>query len=373
MSQAILRDVFPRPVLDLDFTTGVLDSRLTFARASAAWSFDSSGLLVQASSGTPRFNCEPITGQFRGLLIEEGRTNLLLRNRDLANLAWVKLFASAATDQVGIDGAANSASLITASSSNATVTQTVVSASALRISSAFVKRLVGSGAVEMTQDGGGTWTPVVVTAGWTRVQVPAATITNPTVGFRLATSGDSIAVDAVQLESGDFVTSPILTTTSAVSRAIDNCSMTTTPPGERYSILYEGFGTPARSTFSRYHEWVNIGSTQVASFQFNSAPPLGVHSRISVEGVEQTSGPSVDVGVGLFRAAMSVALNSSASYVNGKRNENGTASLVPSGLTSLTIGNSSVGGTRCVCAEVRRFSIYDRALSASQLSRMTLV
>jgi hypothetical protein len=67
----------------------------------------------------------------------------------------------------------------------------------------------------MTMDGGTTWTPITVTASWTRVSIPSQTLANPVVGFRIVTSGDAIAVDIVQNEDGAFATSPIPQTSAA--------------------------------------------------------------------------------------------------------------------------------------------------------------
>src|SRR3982751_4732336 len=64
--------------LDIDFTTGTLDSRITFARGSTATYYNSSGLVASAASGAPRFDYDPVTLAPRGLLLEEQRTNLAL-------------------------------------------------------------------------------------------------------------------------------------------------------------------------------------------------------------------------------------------------------------------------------------------------------
>jgi hypothetical protein len=58
-----------------DFRSGALDPRISFTRASAAWYFDSTGNLVQASTNEPRFDYDPATLQARGLLVESSRTN----------------------------------------------------------------------------------------------------------------------------------------------------------------------------------------------------------------------------------------------------------------------------------------------------------
>jgi hypothetical protein len=72
---------------------------------------------------------------------------------------------------------------------------------------------------------GTTWSTVDLSNGlWNRI-VLSATLTNPVVGIRLATSGDAVAMDFGQIEAGAFVTSPILTTTASVTRSADVTSI----------------------------------------------------------------------------------------------------------------------------------------------------
>jgi len=219
------------PSLMLDFVNNnILDPRITFTRASSATYFDVTGILRTASDNIPRFDYDITTLVPLGLLIEDAKTNFCLYNRDLTNAAWVVTNVTAAKNQTGIDGVTNSASSITASNSNGTILQTITSASAARATSAYVKRITGTGVIEMTQDNGTTWTAVTVTSAWTRVTIPSATVTNPVIGFRIATSGDAIAVDGVQLENAIGVnaaipTSVIMTTDAAVTRAGDLATM----------------------------------------------------------------------------------------------------------------------------------------------------
>lgn len=153
------------------------------------------------------------------------RTNVVLHNRDLTNAAWVKTNVTAAKDQTGVDGVASSASKITATAANGTCLQAITLASSARFQSAYVKRVTGSGTINMTLDNGATWTVITVTAAWTRVTVPTQTLADPTVGFRIVTSGDAIAVDYVQNENGVFQSSVIPTTTVAVTRAADSLTL----------------------------------------------------------------------------------------------------------------------------------------------------
>ncbi|MCP5405478.1 MAG: hypothetical protein H6922_04575 [Pseudomonadaceae bacterium] len=193
---------------------------VAFNRAGAGGHFDAQGLWVTAPTGGPRLDHDPASGAPRGLLMESQSTNLLLWSRDLANTVWSVSGVGIATT-TGLDGVAGSASRVTAAVAGGTVMQTVVSASALRAVSAYVKRVTGAGTVEMTVDGGATWTPVTVGAGWGRVSLPSVTLANPAVGFRLGTAGDVVDVDMVQLENAQAPSSAIATTNAAATRVAE--------------------------------------------------------------------------------------------------------------------------------------------------------
>lgn len=122
-----------------------------------------------------------------------------LWNRDFTQSGtWVATSITAAKNQTGADGSANAASSLTASGANGTILQTTTSASANRLAIPFVKRLVGSGEIDFTFDGGTTWINITASIGsgsYAKVLVSQASVTNPVFGFRIVTSGDSIAVD----------------------------------------------------------------------------------------------------------------------------------------------------------------------------------
>lgn len=157
-----------------------------------------------------------------GLLAEESRVNVVLNNRDLTQGTWTPSNITAAKDQVGVDGVANSASSIVATAGNGTILGATTVSSSARWQTAFVKRLVGSGTIQMTMDNGSTWTTITTTSSWSRVSIPTQTLANPTVGFKIVTNGDKIAVDFVQNEASNlFATSPIATTSATVTRNAD--------------------------------------------------------------------------------------------------------------------------------------------------------
>jgi hypothetical protein len=184
-----------------------------------------SGTYVAGNSTATIFAVRNGSGTFSGTLT--GGTSGATKTISSSATKWVKTNVTTSQNQTGVDGVANSATSVTTSADNGTIIQSVTDGSRARFVTAFLKRLTGSGAIQMTMDNGSTWTTVTVTSSWTRVSIPTQTLANPQVGFRLATNGDAVAVDFVQSEnSGTFFSSPILTTTASVTRGADTVTLT---------------------------------------------------------------------------------------------------------------------------------------------------
>ncbi len=163
------------PSLGLDFMMpGVLDPRITFTRASTATYFNSAGVMQTAAVNAPRWDYDPATLALRGLLIEEARTNVVL----------------------------NSATLSTQS---VTVTAQV-----------YTLSFYGTGTITKS----GTATGALVGTG---VGQRVSQTFTPTAGSLTLTVTGSVT--NAQLEAGAFATSYIPTTSAAVTRAADACSM----------------------------------------------------------------------------------------------------------------------------------------------------
>lgn len=159
-----------------------------------------------------------------GYFAEPQRTNNCLWNRDLTNVAWTNTNITAAKTAIGLDNVANSATRLTAAATDATITQLLTAATGTRTFSAYIKRISGSGTISLTRNGGTNWTDItssLVTGSWVLVKMTSDVGANPTVGIKMGTSGDVIDVDCVQDENGAWATSPILTTTAAVTRNAD--------------------------------------------------------------------------------------------------------------------------------------------------------
>ena len=92
--------------LTLDFTTGQLDPRLTFTRASTVATFiNASGLVATATTNEPRFDHDPTTLAPKGLLIEGQSVNLATYSEDYSQAAWSKVNIARTTGQSSPDNA----------------------------------------------------------------------------------------------------------------------------------------------------------------------------------------------------------------------------------------------------------------------------
>ena len=258
------------PRLALDFTTGVLDPRVTIARAlNTATRVNSSGFIETVNADIPRFDYDPVTLQPRGLLVEEQRTNLLTYSDQFNDVSWVKnnstVTANATTSP---DGTANADKLNeTAVTSFFNVSRTpTLAISTTHTLSCYMKaaeRTFGvlniftgaascwtwynlSTGVVSTLGAGATATITPAGNGWYRCTLTIATAAtgSPNIAIFPAVSngvlsyagaaGSGIFLYGAQLEVGNFATSYIPTTTTSLTRNADQVTMT----GTNFSSWY---------------------------------------------------------------------------------------------------------------------------------------
>jgi hypothetical protein len=344
-----------------DFT-GDPNAWLTYSGPSTKWIENAAGLLV---SGTT-LRTEYAAGVPLGARMEEARTNLAVQSDDFTQAVWVKTTLTATLTATGADGVANSASTLTATAANAMALQTIVSASAARATSAYVKRRTGSGVVEMTQDGGALWTAVTVTAGWTRVRIPSATVTNPIVGFRLATSGDAIDVQFFQCESGTFATSPIRTTTATVTRSNDDVFrlVASMPYSASLSTLYSKMRPlPGTDASSKYVSLVDASSAKFIGF---AVPSFVVTDTSNQALITFASWPAGTV----HKIAGSAQANLFKAAMDAVAGLDDTAGTMPTGIThcrlSGLLSTFAVGNFH-----VEQTAYFPRAFNTAELAAIT--
>lgn len=258
--------IIPDPVVEYSFLSSV-NSDLQFLRSGSATYFNNEGVMATAGINEPRFEYDPITLVAKGLLLEETRTNHLLRSEHFGNATWSKN-ASTVTNDLSISpNGYQTADKITNDTSNAThgVSQSVsVDATGTYTLSVYAS---------MTEDAVTRWVRLAMVSGVNRVEAwfdlltgTLGSVANVGVGslaeskivpvgngyyrliltgkpdttntgvvsnlIRLAQSNNdlsaytgnttqSIYVFGAQMETGTFATSYIYTTTTGVTRAAD--------------------------------------------------------------------------------------------------------------------------------------------------------
>ncbi len=297
--------------------------------------FNSSGLVETVSANGGRFDHDA-NGVSLGLLVEEGRENKCLHNRDVTQAAWVAPNMTTAKDQVGEGGVTNSASSLLATAGNATAIQAFTIGSTAQTGTFSIKRLIGTGDVDITIDNGVTWTTVDINSlTWTRFS-RTQTLANPDIGIRLVTDTDKIAVDFQGLEAGAFSTSRIATAASSVTRN-----------GDVVSTADLGWLNSAQ-TFYAHIKTGNIDNdTTVWSLHDGTAD-----NRMAVEitggnmhfiGFDGGGAAKWDISTAVaadteYRIAVAWAANDIAFYLNGSQVGVDGAATIPS-VTTLNIGS----------------------------------
>ena len=243
------------PRMALDFTTAVLDARVTVTRAlNTATRVNSSGYVESINADLPRFDYDPVSKVCKGLLIEESRQNIFPYSNAFST-QWTSAGGSIIADDAISPSNTQTASKLTGARYRAPGL-----AAATRTISCFVKKLDGNhlftiridsptslsavynlntGAVSSTPAG---WTTSMQDFGngWYRC---IATLPDAIVNAVLISpngGGASCYIWEAQLEAGAFATSLIPTNGSSLTRNADVVSMT----GTNFSDWYNaGEGT----------------------------------------------------------------------------------------------------------------------------------
>ena len=240
---------------------------ITFTRASDGSYVGADGLIKYAGVNEARFDHDPVTGESLGLLVEEARTNLLVRSEEFST-TWPTVRANvSANTTLAPNGTATADSLIEDSTASAShfLSQTVTFAAGNYTFSCYLKANTRSEVRLICFDGTTTYavyfdtsTGTVVGAatgeaagsisltadGWYRCSITftaAAGTGYARVGLAVDGSqtytGDGTSglyIWGAQLEEGSFPTCYIPTAGSAVTRAADVASIS----GSNFSSWY---------------------------------------------------------------------------------------------------------------------------------------
>ena len=408
------------PSLSLNFASSrTLDPRITFTRTSSATCVGPNGLLRVVSANEPRFDHNPVTGESLGLLVEEQRTNLLLRSEEADSPLWNIPNSSITVDPnvtVSPDGSQTADKVKEATTTgghtieftgfafqSGTIYTVSFYAKAAERSRfrvtwpiSFTNRLafvdISPGGYGVISDGGTVTSVSPAGNDWFRV-VSTSTCTTTTAGARAGITlvdtgtnvnytGDGtsgIYLWGAQLEAGAFPTSYIPTTTAAVTRSADLASIT----GSAFSGWYrQDEGT----VFAEYSNQATAGqdrrifntsdatgfTTNGSSLFLSNGAQAAASLNTFVGGVNigaiHSSTPLV-VGV-VRKTAYSIQVNSRVLVVGGAAPLISSSSYTPpSNIVSADLGQNN--GSSSVNGTIRRLIYWPVRLGNNVLQQIT--
>lgn len=316
------------------------------------------------------------------------RNNYAKFCRTFTDATWTLIGITAAKTSVGADGVSNAACRLTCTNSVNSALQTLTLTSKAVTTSAWVRRVTGTGTVNLSSDNV-TWTDIsglINSSTYTQVRVPTQTLTNPSVGVQFGTSGDAIDIDFFQTENGDQATSPIVTPAGTVTTAGPEMSAFNTNgsvPNMGINIIRDtDFGTPYTiliqysgnfSTSAGHALLISGGGTNALNFQGGTgASPVSA----SVGGLSVATANS-DIS-GLFtlnKAIFRCDGSGGAICLNGGAIAK-SSSVIPltsfSGTTHVGIGSNG-SNTIPLNGYIKRITIWLKALKDGELIQYSTI
>lgn len=300
--------------------SGNPNSKLTYTSPSTKYVLGSDGTYT---SGTTLRTLYDASGNALGVPQEEQRINLFLNSR------------SPATQNVTVSATAYTLSFIGTGS----ITYSGVASGTLN----------GTGANDR------------VTATFT-----------PTAGTLTLTCSGSL--DFVQIEAGAFATSPIVTTGSSVTRAIDNIQVPLSifPYSSTAGTLFVSADKPAANIVSgqaSYSAFMSGGSdanTMRHGYRVNASNRFGAFHTISFGGAAETA---TVVSATPIKTATAYAAASLASVING--GTVATSGSTANTLTSLYLGSRLGSGTQSWNGTIRQVMYVPRRMSNAEIQALT--
>lgn len=365
-------------------------------------------VMQTAASGVARFDCNPVTRESLGLLIEESRTNLLTYSEQVDNAAWTKVTSNVAANSiVAPDGTLTAdkiyddvtastvhyvsrslTGLTNAASYTATVYAKAGEKTGLRINlqgatNATAYYNLSTGVIG-TVAAGVTATMTSVGNGWYRcTYTRIIDATSAVLFFHLVNPSETVSYTGdgysgiylwgAQIEVGAFATSYIPTVASQVTRAADAASMTGTAFSSWYNnaegTLYGEWATPASAvsrilvdvegatTSDRIEIGINTSDVLNPRTIVNGAAAAGITAGTYVTGTRA-------------RLAFGYKPGAYASSLNGVAVVTNSSSASVPVISRLTIGSLS-SGANPIRGTINKIAYYPIRLSNTELQGLT--
>jgi hypothetical protein len=399
------------PNMALDFTTAVLDSRVTFTRAgNTATRVNSSGVIENVNANLPRFDFDPTTLACNGLLMEDARTNQALYSEQFDNAAWTKTFGPVTANvAVSPDGTSN-ADLLTTDGTAAEVFVAQTISSGATISGSIYLKPAGITIIEIvllsnlnfnaygrakfdisngtisvaaSSSNGGTNASAQITPagnGWYRCSVtvtyPATVLAGIRINATAATGGYYLW--GAQFETGAFLTSYIPTVASQVTRSADVAVMTGTNFSSWYNASQGAFVVESLSCAAVGARFVSVTQTTSGLTADNT---IYMDAQANIRGVVFSGSTAVAAMAAgarpargtLTRASLAYALDNYGVSLNGATPVTDSAGALPVVTNNqLEIGQLAGGfTTTSINSHMRKISFWPQRLINAEVQAFT--
>jgi hypothetical protein len=377
---------------------------------------------TSAINSAPRFDHNPTTGESLGLLVEEARTNLLLRSEEFDNASWILGSTAVDANATTAPSGGTTAEFLKASAGGGGIrfiSQTIAkAASAIEYTySIYLKALDVTFATVGCDDGGGNGfgcginlstgqttggtvgtggvftsvSAVAVSNGWYRVVLTGTSTAGASLRctVNLATSlttgypsvilsiNQGIYVWGAQLEAGAFPTSYIPTTTATVTRAADVASIS----GSNFSSWFNANDTTLMAegqfvggTASTFPRMATLTSASTNSDEISlawTANTGGVRGAVASGGVntaDLASGPNKSAG-SKFRCVIAASSTSAQFASDGVLATEDTTITLPACNQLLIAQPARFQGT--TNTTIRRLTYWPTRLANTTLQQIT--
>jgi membrane protein YqaA with SNARE-associated domain len=364
-----------------------------------------------ATSYIPTTTASVTIHDCRGLLIEEGRTNLLSRSEEFNETAWLKLRSSISANSTVSPSGDNSADKLVEDSSAGThmVYRVLNTGSLVAHTFSVFAKADGRNFVYLNCGDGfplnshayfnlsngtlgtiGANATASITAfgnGWYRCSVTATPTSTTTNGFYIQTAsangtisyqGDGtsgIFIWGAQVEAGSFPTSYIPTTTGTLARGADVCSIT---GGAFTGMWNQSEGTLLAQT-QKTSTNINAFVISVSDNSFNNETDLRYSSvsqlqaLINVSNVTQVPAFQANISSGaVVKQSIAYKLNDCAYAANGASPISDTSALIPT-VDRLAIGNVAfVGQALYLNGHIASVRYYKKRLPDAKIQALTV-
>jgi hypothetical protein len=337
---------FPETNLDL-INSRSIPPEYTFTRNSSGTYVGADGLIKTAAIGEPRFEFDPVTGEFKGLLIEEARTNYQIT--DIPNNIAQSSIES--TTELAPNGTNTAIKLLVNSTAGEAVqwdgssdalTGPVITGEYFSISY-WLKGTDGDQWIfspkRSVMGGGSLWAfPIThtITSEWTRyfqvIQIPFEGSSRMSLRIIGPAPSNSIYIWGMQVERGNFSTSYIPTSGSTVTRQPDQLVLNRTlnPQGAFYIESNNTLGTSLVA---------DNGSSVLV-------PPQGTKSAL------------------FYNTSRTLSMSSSTTPVEGNYN-------IPQNLNRVSLGFDRLNNTGYINGHLKKFMYYGSPVTEDNLRSLT--